>query len=67
MHSFYAMPYNGTRIVAQPNPAANPAPPGGSRAPKGPLWGRFIQGRFILHTVDGTVRSGDNASTVRKP
>jgi hypothetical protein len=59
------MPHNGTRIVAQPNPAANPAVPGGiggnPRRPGTPY------GRFILQTVAGTVRSGGNASTVRKP
>ncbi|SOE70577.1 hypothetical protein SAMN05446635_3828 [Burkholderia sp. OK233] len=60
------MPHNGTRIVAQPNPAANPAVPGGIVAGPGFVQGPFY-GRFILHTVDGTVRSDGKASTVRKP
>jgi hypothetical protein len=60
--------HNGTRIVAQPNPVANPAAAGWimrdariapSRAAR--------QGRCILQTVGSTVRSGGSASTVRKP
>lgn len=54
--------HNGTRIVAQPKPAANPAVPGRIMG----VW-LALYGRFIRQTVGGAVRSGDSASTVRKP
>lgn len=64
------LPHNGTRIVAQADPAANPAEPGRmvpTRVRATPSHARRRHGRRILQTVGATVRSGGNANTVRKP
>ena len=59
------LPHNGTLIVAQPDPAANPSGPG--RIVHGSRLFEARYGRRILQTVAGTVCSGGNASTVRNP